>query len=430
MYAVRCRDQSRDGGRALRQADPSGFGREHGFRGGYTSVKRFVRRLAATVELPFRRMECDAGRRVAVRLWPGRLGRGRGQTAAARICSGAVLSHSRKGYSEVVWRQDTETFLRCLENAFRAFGGVAGDRGLGQPQGGGASGRLVRPRAQPEAARLLPPITGRRCCPRGPRCPATKARSRPASSTPRTTRSKAGSLAVWPRKTRSWPSGSAPSPTPAFTAPSASRSARIFCRPSGRRSAAAGEPVPQLRRGASARCIATATSSIAKAYYSVPPEYVGRQVWVRAETRLAAALQPADGADRRCTPGPSRAVSPPPTRTPTAATRIIERGAEYLLERCRLIGAALRRLGRGPDGPARGRRARGSCRACCAGRSIPSAELEARHRDRPSSSGPGACGPCAACCSDGDTVVQLDFLQDASADPRPATITGLKPFPP
>lgn len=36
----------------------------------------------------------------------------------------AVLSHSRKGYSEAVMRQDTETFLRCLENAFRHFGGV------------------------------------------------------------------------------------------------------------------------------------------------------------------------------------------------------------------------------------------------------------------------------------------------------------------
>jgi hypothetical protein len=35
-----------------------------------------------------------------------------------------VLSHSRKGYSEAVFRQDTESFLRCLENAFRHFGGV------------------------------------------------------------------------------------------------------------------------------------------------------------------------------------------------------------------------------------------------------------------------------------------------------------------
>jgi transposase len=35
-----------------------------------------------------------------------------------------VLSHSRKGYSEVVWRQTTESSIRCLENSFRHFGGV------------------------------------------------------------------------------------------------------------------------------------------------------------------------------------------------------------------------------------------------------------------------------------------------------------------
>jgi hypothetical protein len=35
-----------------------------------------------------------------------------------------VLSYSRKAYSETVWRQLTESFLGCLENAFRHFGGV------------------------------------------------------------------------------------------------------------------------------------------------------------------------------------------------------------------------------------------------------------------------------------------------------------------
>jgi hypothetical protein len=35
-----------------------------------------------------------------------------------------VLSFSRKAYSEVVTRQTTEQFLRCMENAFCSFGGV------------------------------------------------------------------------------------------------------------------------------------------------------------------------------------------------------------------------------------------------------------------------------------------------------------------
>lgn len=35
-----------------------------------------------------------------------------------------VLSHSRKGYSEAVHRQSTDDFLACIENAFVYFGGV------------------------------------------------------------------------------------------------------------------------------------------------------------------------------------------------------------------------------------------------------------------------------------------------------------------
>ena len=34
---------------------------EHGFVGGYDSVKRFLRRINNKVPLPFRRMECDPG---------------------------------------------------------------------------------------------------------------------------------------------------------------------------------------------------------------------------------------------------------------------------------------------------------------------------------------------------------------------------------
>lgn len=73
---------------------------EHGFRGGYSSVKLFVRRLTATAELPFRRMEYDPG----AGAWVVAEGKRRRPHLFR-----AVLSHSRKGYSEVVWRQDTET---------------------------------------------------------------------------------------------------------------------------------------------------------------------------------------------------------------------------------------------------------------------------------------------------------------------------------
>jgi hypothetical protein len=48
---------------------------------------------------------------------------GQGKTRRSWILR-LVLSYSRKGYSEALYRQDTETFLRCLENGLRSFGGT------------------------------------------------------------------------------------------------------------------------------------------------------------------------------------------------------------------------------------------------------------------------------------------------------------------
>lgn len=97
---------------------------EHGFTGRYPSVRRFVEQLGRRPGLPMRRMECEASDEVQVDFGRGASiveadGRRR-TTYVFRM----VLSHSRKGYSEVVTRQTTELFLRCIENAFWHFGGV------------------------------------------------------------------------------------------------------------------------------------------------------------------------------------------------------------------------------------------------------------------------------------------------------------------
>jgi transposase len=97
---------------------------DHGFVGTYYCVRRFVRRLEEAHQLPFRRIECDPGDEAQVDFGTGAPVVGpegkRRKTHVFRI----VLSHSRKGYSEAVSRQTTEDFLRCLEGAFRHFGGV------------------------------------------------------------------------------------------------------------------------------------------------------------------------------------------------------------------------------------------------------------------------------------------------------------------
>jgi len=97
---------------------------EHDFAARYHSVRRFVRRLRRARPLPFRRMECEPGAEAQVDFGKGapvvQPGGKRKKTHVFRI----VLSHSRKGYSEAVFRQTTDAFIRCLENAFWHFGGV------------------------------------------------------------------------------------------------------------------------------------------------------------------------------------------------------------------------------------------------------------------------------------------------------------------
>lgn len=97
---------------------------EQGFTCSYSTVQRFVRRLEQSRPLPFRRMECRPGEEAQVDF---------GTAASIVTAEGkrrrphvfrVVLSYSRKAYSEVVERQTTEAFIRCLENAFAHFGGV------------------------------------------------------------------------------------------------------------------------------------------------------------------------------------------------------------------------------------------------------------------------------------------------------------------
>jgi transposase len=98
---------------------------EHGYIGSYYSVRRIVNRLNLNDSpLPFRRMECAPGEEAQVDFGTGAPiiqpdGRGR-HSHVLRI----TLSNSRKSYSESVSRQTTDCFISCLENSFLYFGGV------------------------------------------------------------------------------------------------------------------------------------------------------------------------------------------------------------------------------------------------------------------------------------------------------------------
>jgi transposase len=98
---------------------------EHGFRGGYDSVKRFSRSLRQSDPEVFARVEVAPGYQMGIDFFKGAptLDNERGKHRKPHVFE-AVLSYSRHSYQEAVWRQDVETFVGCVENAFIYFGGV------------------------------------------------------------------------------------------------------------------------------------------------------------------------------------------------------------------------------------------------------------------------------------------------------------------
>jgi transposase len=96
---------------------------EHGFEGSYDSVRRFIKKLGSESPERVWRMECAPGEEVQVDYGTMYvLEDEKGRLKKVHVLR-VSLSHSRKSYSEAMVRQDTESFIRALENAFRYFGG-------------------------------------------------------------------------------------------------------------------------------------------------------------------------------------------------------------------------------------------------------------------------------------------------------------------
>lgn len=97
---------------------------EHGFTGSYHSVYRFIQASCFDTAKRIYRMESEAGQEAQIDYGTLYLAIGEdGKKKKVHVLV-VTLSHSRKAYVEAVLHQNSERFLRCLENAFRHFGGV------------------------------------------------------------------------------------------------------------------------------------------------------------------------------------------------------------------------------------------------------------------------------------------------------------------
>lgn len=268
--------------------------RENGFTGGYDSVKRYAGRLARTNPLPYRRMECEPGAEVQVDFGTGApviipegeplpLGvkTRRRKTYVFRM----VLSHSRKAYSEVVYRQTTESFIRCLENAFWRFGGVPRTLVIDNLKAAVSKADWYDPDLNPKITDFCKHY-GTAILPTRPYMPRHKGKVEGGVKYVQSNALKGrtfASLADQNCHLLEWERAVADTRIHGTTQKQVGK-----CFEQAERSALLPLPPGRFPFFEEGKRVVSRDGHIevAKAYYSVPPEYLGRTVWARWENRI------------------------------------------------------------------------------------------------------------------------------------------------
>lgn len=314
---------------------------EHGLDGSYSSVKRFVRRLGASTPLPFRRMECEPGQEAQVDFGSGAWIVEDGKKRRAHVLR-IVLSHSRKGYSEAVLKQDTENFIRVLENAFHVFGGVPQTLVIDNLKAAVTRADWFDPELNPKVIEFARHY-GFVFLPTKPYTPRHKGKIESGIKYVKNNALKGRqftSLAEHNRFLAHWERQVADTRIHGTTRQQVDKHFREVEQPA--LSPLAGERFPFYYEGR--RTVnRDGHIEVAKAYYSVPPEYLGRPVWVRWDSRIVRIYN-----DRfeqiavhvRVSPGKFHTDQ---SHLASAKISMIERGVEYMLERTRRLGPDARR---------------------------------------------------------------------------------------
>ncbi|MEA3287380.1 MAG: IS21 family transposase [Candidatus Marinimicrobia bacterium] len=121
---------------------------EEAYRGSYYSVKRYVRKLNKKDPKLYARIETLPGVEAQVDFGQGAPTNKNGRYVKPWLFV-MTLSNSRKSFEKVVWHQDVETFIRCHEEAFLAFGGVTATLLLDNLKSGVLKAHLYEPELNP-----------------------------------------------------------------------------------------------------------------------------------------------------------------------------------------------------------------------------------------------------------------------------------------
>lgn len=310
---------------------------EHAAAIGYDSVRRFLRRLGWTRPLPFRRLECAPGQEAQVDFGKGApiIGRDgkRRKTHVFRI----VLSHSRKGYSESTYRQTTEDFLGALENAFQHFGGVPQTVIIDNLKAAVKHPDWFDPELVPKVAAFCQHY-GIVILPTKPYTPRHKGKVERGIDYVQENGLKGrgfDSLGAENHYLGHWETNVADTRIHGTTRKHVGRVFREVEQPALR-------PLPTERfpsfQEAQRSVNRDGHVAVAKAYYSAPPEYLGRRVWVRWDTRTVRIFnQRFEQVALHLRHEPGRFSTLGEHLVPEKISGI-ERGAEWLLTKVRGIG--------------------------------------------------------------------------------------------
>lgn len=310
---------------------------EHGFSHKYWSVNRFIKQLGRTSALPFRRLEVEPGWEMQVDFGAGRPCPDHTGKLRRTHVFRAVLSHSRKGYTEAVTRLTTETFIRALENCFWRLGGVPKTVVFDNAKCAVRQADWYDPELHPKILDFCKHY-GFTLLPTRPGMPRHKGKVERGVDYVQENALKGrtfASLAEQNGHLERWEKNTADTRVHGTTKTHVGQTFETIERDTL-------QPLPQERfpfyKEEKRTVSRDGHIAVDHAYYSAPPEYLGHTIWVRWNSQVLRMLNHRmESIALHCTQPPGR-FSTLEVHLDPAKVHPIERGVEYLLRKVRFLG--------------------------------------------------------------------------------------------